>query len=157
MIMNFGQYEADINVKKTKFFYDNAAELISKGCDCQGCRNYEKAVESFSAEVKEFFDSLGVDAKRSCEVITNCKNPDGTVSCYILYHLCGKLLRGNSAWTRDDNESKWDGNQTFKVTEDFGASFEERCVLVEDGFPHPVLQLEIHARIPWVLEEENDY
>lgn len=43
MIFKFGQYKVDIDVEKTKNFYENA-EPVSKSCSCDGCLNFEKAV-----------------------------------------------------------------------------------------------------------------
>jgi hypothetical protein len=36
-------------------------------------------------------------------------------------------------------------------------AFTGDTALVAPDFPRPVLQLEIDASLPWLLEEENDY
>ena len=55
MKIQFGNYLLDIDVEKTKKFYETA-ETITQGCDCSGCCNYEKATNKFSIEVLNFFD-----------------------------------------------------------------------------------------------------
>nr|WP_288828497.1 hypothetical protein [uncultured Clostridium sp.] len=157
MIFKFGQYQVDIDVDKTKSFYENAP-LVSEGCSCSGCRNYEKAITVLPAEVTGFFSDLGVDMRKVSEVYVNCNNSDGTLFYGGFYHLCGTLLLGESAWVSiDPSISHWEEEQAFKITNDFHVSFQKECSLLEDDLPRPALQLEISANIPWVLHEENKY
>jgi len=60
MIFEFGQYQVDIDVDKTRLFYENAP-LVSEGCSCSGCRNYENAIMGISSEITGFYYDLGVD------------------------------------------------------------------------------------------------
>ena len=39
----------------------------------------------------------------------------------------------------------------YTVDESFKASFEEKALMIHKAFPEPVLQMEIDARLPWVL------
>lgn len=43
MILKFNQYVIDIDIDKTRRFYQTA-ENIAYGCNCSGCRNFENAV-----------------------------------------------------------------------------------------------------------------
>lgn len=162
MIVQFGQFKAEIDVDKTQEFYKKM-ECVSKGCDCAGCRNYESAIDFLPDEVTHFFYSIGIDMKKISEVYVNTTNPDGTVFYGGFYHLCGKLLEGKSAWVEQWIEKdtvrvdRWEHSKTYSVSKDFYISFQEDCSLVETGFPAPVLQLEIEANIPWVLKEKNTY
>ncbi len=156
----YGPYVLDIDTQKTRSFYQKAA-LVSAGCSCPGCRNFEKAFGTLPDEIKSFLDALGIDGKKPAEVYTNSVNADGLVSYGGFYHLCGRLLHGESAWVAVKREKKaivsyWDTSKTYAVSKDFHVSFVEDCSLVEDGFPEPVLQMEIEANIPWVLEEPID-
>ena len=113
-------------------------------------------------EVLCFFQSLGIDMKKMTEIYVNRANPDGTLLYGGFCHLCGNALEGKSAWveTQENADSKtfvWQKENTYKISDDFRVSFQEECALVEKGFPQPVLQMEIEAVIPWVLEEENPY
>jgi hypothetical protein len=157
MIFEFGQYQIDIDVDRTKSFYENAP-LVSEGCSCSGCRNYEKAIMTLPAKVIGFFSNLGVDMRKVSEVYVNCNNHDGSLFYGGFYHLCGTLLAGKSAWVPNGPTiSHWEEAQVFRVLNDFHVSFQRECSLLEDDFPRPALQLEISANIPWVLLEENKY
>lgn len=161
MEFRFGPYALDIDIQKTRLFYQKANN-VSVDCSCASCRNFEKAVEILPDEIKYFFDSLGINMKKPAEVYASMVNDDGLVSYGGFYHLCGRLLSGESAWVTIKSSKKartsyWDTSKTYSVSKDLHVSFQEDCALVEDGFPEPVLQMEIEANIPWVLEEPNPY
>ena len=175
MIFEFGPYKVDIDIESTKQFY--AAGSVSERCSCDGCRNYEKAVNTLPSEVQNFFASLGVDISKACEVYVNCGNADGTLLYGGFYHLCGSVLEGSSAWVAANPVvrsrlsawvmrrrsigrsvvSHWEESRAFQIADDFSVSFQPECALLEKNFPLPALQLEISARIPWVLPGENPY
>lgn len=157
MILSFNQYIVDIDVDKTRIFYQTA-ENIRDGCDCSGCRNFEKALPHLQQEVNLVFDKMGIDIKKPREVYVNCLNPDGTLFYAGFYHICGKLISGSSPWKEIDEMSKsLDENALFKINKDFKIAFQEQVDLLEENFPLPVIQLEFFANIPWVLNEENTY
>ncbi len=160
MKVRFGPYSLDIDIQKTRSFYQKANRL-SDGCSCPGCRNFEKATEILPDEIKSFFASLGIDSKKPAEAYVNTVNDDGLVLYGGFYHLCGRLLSGESAWVTEKRDEKvityWETSKTYSVSKNFHVSFEEDCSLVEDGFPEPVLQMDIEANIPWVLEEPNPW
>ena len=59
----------------------------------------------------------------------------------------------------EDGTSKtraWDRESCYLAAENFRVAFTEDAALVAPDFPRPVLQLEIDASLPWLLEEEND-
>lgn len=157
MVCEFGQYKIDVDVNRTKQFYETTP-LVSEGCSCSGCRNYEKAVRDLPAPVIDFFAGLGVDMRRVCEVYVNCVNSDGTLFYGGFYHLCGTVLSGESAWVSNSpTSSHWEEERAFLISDGFRVSFQQECDLLEKDFPAPALQLEISASIPWVLPEENTY
>lgn len=157
MVVKFGQYIIDLDIEKTKYFYENA-EPVSKGCSCDGCLNFEKAIDVLPQTVREFFANLGVDMSKVCECYVNCTNEDGTLSYGGFYHICGTLLDGESAWKKiSDTTSCWDESATFSVSSNFHISVQKDIALLEADFPLPAIQLEFSANIPWVLEKENTY
>lgn len=157
MFFEFGQYQVDIDVDKTRLFYENAP-LVSESCSCSGCRNFENAIMAIPSEITGLFSNLGVDMRKVSEVYVNCSNSDGTLFYGGFYHLCGTLLAGKSAWVPNSPlTSHWEEEQAFRVADNFHISFQKKCDLLEDNFPAPALQLEISANIPWVLLEENKY
>lgn len=157
MLFEFGQYKVDVDVKRTSSFY-NTASHVSNGCSCDGCQNFEKAVDVLPQVIIDLFSELGIDMKKVCECYVNRKSEDGTLFYGGFYHLCGTLVAGQSAWiSTDAATSHFDEDDTFSVTSEFHISFEEDVDLLEKDFPTPVLQLEFLANIPWVLDKPNTY
>ena len=59
MIFEFGKSKVDIDVERTRAFYESdTAGVID--CDCDGCRNYLKFCQRMTPKLKDFFDSMGV-------------------------------------------------------------------------------------------------
>lgn len=161
MVFDFGLFQIDVDPDRTKQFYKNA-EQISAGCDCLGCRNYEKAAAQFSEPLNQFFTQLGIDPEKAAEVWVHCANSDATLKYGGFYHLCGTILKGTSAWvlvsrSKKSSVSHWDESLTLQITDHFQISFQDQCNVLEEGFPTPVIQLDFLADIPWVLEEPNPY
>lgn len=151
MRMVFGEYIVDLDVQKTRAFYEHAEEL-TKSCQCQGCRNYGALSEQMPEKVRDFFQSIGVEISKPAEVYVNCKNEDGTLSYGGFYHICGTILEGKSAWVQTGTENE--PGACYQVERNFQISFENKIHLLEEGFPEPVIQMEIYCELPWVLEEQ---
>ena len=67
-------------------------------------------------------------------------------------------MTGESAWKKTGPDtSAWDESGAFSVAPGFGVSFQNEIDLPDEDFPLPVIQLEISAAIPWVLDKENTY
>ena len=162
MEFHFAQFHLDIDVQKTRAFYRKSIN-VSESCSCPGCRNYENAVGILPDEIKCFFNSIGVDIKKPAEVYVNSAHSDGSLLYGGFYHLCGTILNGESAWVKQNADNKdstasyWKHSKTHPILNGFYVSFQEDCSLVEAGFPAPILQMEIEANIPWVLQETNIY
>lgn len=68
MIFQFGEYKIDVDVEKTKQFY-NRAKTVSEECQCDGCLNFERAVDELSQNIRDFFSALGVDMKKNLRML----------------------------------------------------------------------------------------
>jgi len=157
MIFELSKFILDVDVDKTRKFYDTAL-VVSKGCSCDGCRNYERSVDTLPKNITSFFAQFGIEMKKVREVYVNCANADGTLHYGGFYHLCGKIIKGECAWvSTGPNASYWDTEKTHAISNDFKVSFSDKCDLLELGFPLPAIQIEIEADIPWVLEEKHGY
>ena len=157
MLFEFGTYILDIDIERTRTFYDYA-KAITDGCDCQGCRNYAQWAKKLSVEPKYVLESMGVLLEKSPEVYVNCPNEDGTLFYGGFYHLCGKIISGKNPWKVIGERSKALDEDTFvPLGESFQVSFTEDIALLEKDFPTPVIQMEISASIPFVLSEKCDY
>lgn len=69
LVFQFGEYKIDVDVEKTKQFY-NRAKTVSEECQCDGCFNFERAVDELSQNIRDFFSALGVDMKKSANVMS---------------------------------------------------------------------------------------
>ena len=156
MIFQFSNFIIDVDVEKTREFY-NTAPLITADCSCSGCRNYEKAVDSIPKEIASFFAQLGIDMKKSPDVHVHNPDVDGLVLYGGWYHLCGKLVSGESPWVSTGSGMHLDETKLHAVSEGFRVWFQRGCALLADTFPLPAIQLELYAYIPWVLDEPNEY
>jgi hypothetical protein len=67
--------------------------------------------------------------------------------------VCGNIIYGESPWVSvKENHKYWDTAKTFSITNDFKIAFHDKCNLLDKNFPLPAIQLEIEAKIPWVLQ-----
>lgn len=69
LIFQFGEYKIDVDVEKTRQFYDRA-KTVSEGCQCDGCLNFGRAVDKLPQNIRDFFSALGVDMKKSANVMS---------------------------------------------------------------------------------------
>ena len=149
MILQFGQYKIDVDVEKTRKYYETA-EKLSESCSCDGCRNFEQAVEILPPQVKDFFTGLGIDLRRICECTVFGKKGDKALSYMGFCHACGTVLEGKNAC----NDFDWDKKLAFPVSDNFLVSFRNNIWAIEDNFPLPAFKIDFAATIPWVLEKE---
>ncbi len=159
MRLEFGPFVLDADPGRTRAYYETDPGI---GCECAGCRNYKRAVAELPAAVRDFFSALGIDPAKPAEVYVNCTNADRTLWYGGFYHLCGTLIQGQGGWhviasDETGRTSAWDRESCWPVDERFHVAFTKDIALLEPGFPQPVLQLEIDASLPWLLEEENNY
>ena len=155
MRFEFGDYQIDVDAERTKAFYASLPQ-ISAACTCIGCRNFVQAVADLPETVTALFDALGVDRTKPAEAYVNCANPDGTLFYQGFYHLCGRILAGDRS-QEQSADGFFAGFRWVQLTDSFSVGFFADCDLLEDGFPAPVIQLEIAAHLPWVLPEGHNY
>lgn len=160
MIVNLGEYMLDINVEETEKYY-KTERYVSEGCKCDGCENFELAVEQVSNEVKKVFKQLGIDIKKPAEVYVNCSK-DNILFYGGFYHLCGEIKKGGALWRLISETEKFKGsylddNKMFYIDEGFRIAFQEECSLLNENFPQQCFQMEVLAYLPWVLQKQNRY
>lgn len=155
MIFEFGSYRLDIDVEKTRAFYNRAAK-VTDGCRCPGCRNYEAWSDSLLEEPKGVMEKMGVRLEKPAEAFVNGVNADGSVFYGGFYHLCGRILEGRrSSWNASTGCYEVSELHYAELGKGYRAAFTEDVHLPEDGFPEPVIQMEILADLPWLLEGET--
>lgn len=149
MIFEFEKYMIDIDVEKTRDFYSRA-DKITDGCDCSGCRNYEKwATTSFSCtETRHILKQMGVQMEKPVEVYVNYQNEDGSVFYGGFYHLCGRILQGCEVWNEISEKHKTLNEMVFvELCDGYRVAFTEEIDLLEKNIPAPLIQ--IPPRILW--------
>lgn len=157
MILTFGNFKLDVNIDKTREYYETIAELITKGCDCDGCANYERATEVFPNPVKKLFDDLGIDPKKAADVFVCCAKDNGAKASYMgCYVFGGKIISGEGIITYekvDENTSvgRVHEENFFKVDEGYSVGFEP------NGKVRNSLLMTVHFIVPWVLDKPNEY
>jgi hypothetical protein len=124
------------------------AQSVGSQCDCSGCRNF-RTVRSltfspdFSPDLLSLFDKLGIDPQKEQEIYDLGLVNDELgqwVRYGGWYHFVGHIDRvGNTPIVLDRRWSVW---------------FTHQIALPEPAFRNLQLsQLEIAAKIPWVLSE----
>ena len=156
MIFRFSDYVLDIDVERTRAFYErDDIKTTSEQCTCQGCQNYDKAVLTLPEKVLHFFREMGIDPCKPAEafdVMGSQLDEDGKVWYNGFYHICGTRLQGEDAWVGNAEDlMHLDEDKMYKPDESFRVSFEEQVLLLHEAFPTPVLQMEFDAHLPWVI------
>ena len=156
MIFIFDDYKLDIDVNRTRRFYETVDS--HPGCDCAGCRNFCKAYPLIHDAVQGFFRQLGVDIGKPAEM-TAYVSRDGNTTLYSgFYHICGSIVKSPKLYTQiDETHFQLDHNATIELIPNHFVYFTDNCALIEEGFPTPIIQLELQTHVPWVLDEPNPY
>ena len=101
-------------------------------------------------------EKMGVRPEKPAEAFVNGENADGSMFYGGWYHLCGQILEGSGAGSKDSSGNCAISELCFEeLGKGFRVAFTERADLLEEGFPEPVIQMEIMADIPWLLKGEK--
>lgn len=148
--LKLGNWIIQVDIEKTREFYKAFYE-ITEGCDCIYCKNYVKACDNYSDDVKQLFNELGIIPTKEAEVYQIYEIKPGKHLYGGFYHIVGRILEGKDCWqfVLDSTRSQ----ELVNLTDDFKYGFSNDNALVDETFPKPIIQLEFEAIIPWVLEE----
>ena len=157
MIIKFDGSTVDVDVDKTRHFYEQSQQTLTEGCDCIGCQNFVKASSALSPAIHAFFSQLGVDICKAPDMSAMYGEPERQILHYWgFYHLCGNILAGENPWVAESHGcTHWDPEKAYEVAPGCRVGFSEMCALVEEGFPAPLIQMEVEIEVPWVLEEQH--
>lgn len=135
-----GNWLLDVDVEATRRAYLDAPAI---DLCCLDCQNYGAVTRTFSGDLLAFFQQFGIDPAKEAEVYPFYQDHAGMHYYGGFYHLVGSIRKG------------LESQEYYQVAERFRVSFTEDAHLVPDNFPRPVLQMEILAVLPWVLEEPS--
>lgn len=161
----------NIDVAATRGYY--SAHPAHNSCTCSGCENYRQLVTQLPETVREFFHSVGIDDMRVItEIIPFAMTEEELLYYGGFYHLVGSITGGKLITTevpcyKNDNGSTVRLPETkththtesgiMTIGESFTVFFTDSLALLPEGFPENAIQLEIDARLPWVIDKENTY
>ena len=160
MILQFGKNKIEVDVEKTRAYYEKEL-LVSETCSCELCRNFVMAAESFSENVKNFFDSLGIDPRKVQEVFSGDEDGRKTVRYSGFTPFCGRVLDGGSSVRerefKDGSKAyERDEENEFAVAENISVDFENGLIIEDDSFPRPASSLIFSCELPWLLPEPKE-
>ena len=92
MIFEFGKFCVDVDVERTRAFYDKHGKTVIEDCGCVNCRNYYESILTVSDKVTTFFRSLGIDPRKSPEATWWYTDENGVAYYTICFHLVGTLV-----------------------------------------------------------------
>lgn len=154
MVFEFEQYTLDVDVQATRKAYEKIP-LAKDWCTCHGCENYSAAVGHLPTEVVSFLSSFGVDVARPSEVFGTYD--EGVYQYGGFYHVAGKIVTQKEELYFQVSKKQYRMNpkMVIDLADDFSVWFESDCALVPEGFPDPHFQINIDAKLPWLLETPN--
>lgn len=156
MIFEQGVYRLDVDVERTRAFYDTEAGIC---CTCAGCRNFAALRNRIPQEIASFLGQLGIDPMKPTDMSAVYAPDKNSVFYDGWYHICGSILKGTEP-EKQIGPKQWQVKEEyFLPLDDRGGSvlFREKRDLLPVGFPEPVIQVNVMFVLRWVLEENNPY
>ena len=153
MIFQFGQYKIDVNVEKTRAFYESdVPKKTSDSCVCEGCQNYDKAILTAPDAVLSFLRSLGIDPQKPGEVYgyVDHKSGEPTHMYGGWYHVVGVMLEGRLESAVESALTRYRPDPDFDFNVWFGDDV-KRMGWIYEGFPTPIVELSISTTLPWLI------
>ncbi|MDR0467858.1 MAG: hypothetical protein LBG67_03315 [Campylobacteraceae bacterium] len=155
--MVIGEWELEYDKSKTLEAYKKH-KTSTEECACQSCKNYYHASKYFSAEIRAFFENMGVDVEKPIEVYDYSTYKNGKVWYGGWYHIVGKIVKGKDIWVethRADGDIVYHRGDMHKVADDLEVGFTLQIYLHNDNFPDNIFQMEINFWVPWVLDDKE--
>ena len=161
MTLDFENFSVEIDAEATRRAYEGV-HRVDEGCDCAGCRNFTLAIgDGLGEGGRRFLASVGIDDPvKAIESCVDLPHGDGTFLYGAWYHLFGRIERRAetvpdvtaAVWGRD--RERWIGDNAHIFFADG-----EGVLLMEDAFrgSADVIQMELLADVPWVLDGPNPY
>ena len=158
MRLDFKSYSVEIDAEATRRAYE-ALPRTDEACTCSGCRNFSLAIgDALGEGGRRFFEELGVDPAKPTEACVDdaLGGADGTLLYGAWYRLCGRIER-RFELPPGTTGREWRDAMARDVG-DANVSFSEHVIGGKAGFGGgAIVQMDISARVPWVLDEPNTY
>ena len=145
--LHFEDWTIDVDIETTRKYYENISDLSE--CQCLYCKNYRVACNSFTSQVKGFFNKLGINPQKEGE-FTEVTIDDNKHLYLNFYHLVGNIVTAPTKVVEN-----WNSIKHIEI-DNFKSAFTNEVKLVPRDFPAPVIQLEIEVTLPWLSTETPD-
>ncbi len=156
MIFEFGNYIIDVDVGKTREYYENP-HTAQRMCTCAGCRNFAEYAKICTDALRNFMASLGLDIEKPYEVYSINETDDGRLLYGGWWHLVGRVVRTDYRIAALSDGMKAILYDAYCVTEDFKVTFAEGIPSpMPPDFPTPHFTMEITATVPIILDEARE-
>jgi hypothetical protein len=144
MQIPFREWIFECDVEATRAAYDSIASGGAEACGCGYCLNFiEARRQVYPAEMLDLFARLGIDYRKEVEVYQMTRSASGLHLYGGWFHFVGQILKQPVA--------------PEKLSGQFSVDFLMSNSLAAEAFAdRPLVQVEITAEIPWLLEEEKD-
>jgi hypothetical protein len=141
-VVDLGPLRLECDLEATRAAYADVAGGRADGCSCNGCRNWVALRPSLANGLGKPLERLGIPLDKDVEIAHVAREKSGLHSYVGWWHFVGRVLDGpNGYWALPEVD-----HVRLKV--------EERSDLAAPSFAdRPVLQLGLHAELPWVLDE----
>jgi hypothetical protein len=143
--LEFDGWALECDVDATRRAYEQIAVMPRQVCDCLYCRNFEAARSvAIPDEALALYAQLGI-------------SPELEVETYELGPPRGGPGREYGGWHHFVGTVEVDPGRSTKLTPEFEIWFREGRDLASSAFAGlPLVQVEFHATVPWVLDEAPD-
>ncbi|WP_010096249.1 hypothetical protein [Ornithinibacillus scapharcae] len=136
----------DVDWNKTAQLYNKDIDL----CHCLYCRNFKEVTKNFSPTMESIFTILGINPSKPMLLSEFGKTEKGLHLYIASYPFVGQLIEGSYC-----TDSEWNETNTTTVGF-FTFGITKELVVKEDELPRPSLQVDVEARIPWILDESSE-
>ena len=155
MVFHLADAIIDVDVERTRVFYGRTdVPTTSRGCTCEGCQNFDKAILTVPDTVTAFLHSLGIDPQKPVEAfdVMGEREADGTIWYNGWYHVCGTVIKWPS-FEQTENRISIHPEDCYRPDPSF--RFEIIAVPMTDlahkQMPTPIIQLDFDTHLPYVL------
>lgn len=155
MLFHLADFIIDVDVERTRAHYARPdLPTTSRGCTCEGCQNFDKAILRVPDTVTAFLHSLGIDPQKPVEAfdVMGEREADGTIWYNGWYHVCGTVIKW-PAFEQTENRISIHPEDCYRPDPSF--RFEIIAVPMTDlahkQMPTPIIQLDFDTHLPYVL------
>jgi hypothetical protein len=143
-----GPWEIAYDREATQAAYAAGGDCNDYYCGCQGCMNYLANARAFPEEMRQFFDSLGIDPTKPSHLSCAIATSENEYFYDGWYHVIGHQASGEAI--------SFEGFP-YHITDDFWVGLASSPIHVPKEIPEEqALQLDFSFSLPWLLTEPKD-